>query len=192
MLGPLHIEQNFIKAIGNWLEGSRWSKIYEYSSNTTQGKADSSLSCAAVAGIKRFKYVHQVSLAAFVTLANEAFQAQTEFRNYKDWKEDLKRRSATATHWFNVNELEMLLSSFVRSLRQSDFSLFTTSFEAILSWLAALDHSNYLSSGCIFLCVMHHLPASIADEFVKGHFTIKKTEQIFLELTKFMNKTTDQ
>ena len=26
-----------------------------------------------------------------------AFQAQSEFQNYKDWKEDLKRRSVTAT-----------------------------------------------------------------------------------------------
>ena len=40
MLGPLHIEQNFMKAIGNWLEGSGWTKIYEYSTTTIDGKAD--------------------------------------------------------------------------------------------------------------------------------------------------------
>ena len=130
-----------------------------------------------------------MALAAFVTLANEAFQEQSEFRNYKDWKEYLKRRFATATYWFTLIELEMLLSSFVRSLRQSDFSLFTASFEAILPWLAALDHSSW---GCIFLCDMHHLPVSVADEFTKGHFTLKKTEQISLELTKFTNKTTSK
>ena len=174
------------------MEGSEWSEIYEYSSNTTSGKADSSLSCAGVAGIKRFKYLHQVSLAAFVTLAKEAFQAQSEFWNYEDWKEDLKRRSATAAYWFTVIELEMLLSSFVRTLRQSDFSLFTTSFEAMLPWLAALDHSNYVSWGCIFLCDMHHLPASVADEFVKGHFTIKKTEQIFFSYWNLPSSQTKQ
>ena len=38
MLGPLHIEQNFIKAIGDWLEGSGWTKIYEYSSTLSQKK----------------------------------------------------------------------------------------------------------------------------------------------------------
>ena len=48
MLGPLHIEQNFIKAIGDWLEGSGWTKICEYSSNTLPGKADNFLSCAGV------------------------------------------------------------------------------------------------------------------------------------------------
>ena len=84
-----------------------------------------------------------MSLAALVTLANEAFQAQSEFRNHKGWKEDLKRRSATATYSFTVIELGMLPFSFVRSLRQSEFSLFAASFEAMLSWLAAaFDHSN--------------------------------------------------
>ena len=76
-------------------------------------------------------------------------------------------------------ELEILLFSFVRSLRQSDLSLFTVSFEAMLPWLAALDHSYYLRWGCIFLCDMQRLPASVTDEFVKGHFTIKKTERVF-------------
>ena len=76
MLGPLHIEQNFIKAIGDWLEVSEWTKIYEYSSNNSPGKANSFLSCEGVAGIKRSQYAHQVSLAALVILGNEAFQAQ--------------------------------------------------------------------------------------------------------------------
>ena len=82
MLGPLHIEQNFIKAIVDSLEGIGWTKVYEYSSNTSPRKADSFLSCAGVAGIKRFRYAQQVSLAALVTLANEAIQAQSKFQNY--------------------------------------------------------------------------------------------------------------
>ena len=115
-----------------------------------------------------------MSLASRVTLANKAFP---QFRNCKDWNEDLKRRFPTATHWFTVIELEMLLFSFVYNLRQSDVSLFMASFEAMLPWLARLDHSDYLRWGCIFLCDMHCLPpASVADEFVKGHFTVKKTE----------------
>ena len=114
-----------------------------------------------------------MSLAALVTLANEAFQAQSEFRNYKGWKEDLKRRYATATYSFTVIELGMLPFSFARSPRQSEFSLFAASFEAMLPWLAAFDHSNYPRWGCIVeLCDMHRLPASAPDEFVKGQFTI--------------------
>ena len=62
----------------------------------------------------------------------------------------------------------MLLFSFVRSLhlRQYDFSLFTASFEAMLPWLASLDHSDYLRLGCIFLCDMLLVSACVADEFM--------------------------
>ena len=121
-----------------------------------------------------------MSLTAHVTLGNERFQAHSEFRNYKDGKEDLKRRSAAATYWFTVIERERLLFSLALSLRQSDFSLFTAlKIVAMLPWLAALDHTNYLRWGCIFLCDMHRQPASAADEFVNGDFTIKKTERIF-------------
>ena len=31
LLDPLHIEKNFLEAIGRWSEGSGWKKIYEYS-----------------------------------------------------------------------------------------------------------------------------------------------------------------
>ena len=84
-----------------------WTKIYEYSSDTSPGKANRFLSWAGVARIKRSRYAHQALLA--VTLANEAFEAQSEFRNYKDFK----RRSATATYWFPVTELEILLFTYV-------------------------------------------------------------------------------
>ena len=40
LLGPLHIEQNFLEAIGKRLQGSGWVKIYEYSTIATSGKAD--------------------------------------------------------------------------------------------------------------------------------------------------------
>ena len=95
--------------------GSGWIKIYEYSFNTSPGKADRFLSCAGVARIKWSRYVHQVSLALL------------ESRNL-------------------ILEL--------------------------------LDKSHYLRWSCILLCSMHRLRASAANEFVKGHFTIKKTEQI--------------
>ena len=98
------------------------------------------------------------------------------------------------TNFISLVLYSLLLFWFVRSLRQSDFSLFTASFEAMLPWLAALDHSNNLRWGFIFLCDMHRPPTSVADELMKDHFAIKKTEWIFqpLELTKPMNKTTSQ
>ena len=79
MLGPLHIEQIFLKLIGEWLEKSGWVEVYDYALINPNGKADSFLTCSGGAGIKRARYAHQLTLAALSTLANEAFNNQREF-----------------------------------------------------------------------------------------------------------------
>ena len=58
MLGPLHIEKNFMDAIGDWMEGSGWCKIYNYSGKTTSRRIESFLTCSGVVGIKRARYTH--------------------------------------------------------------------------------------------------------------------------------------
>ena len=68
-MGPLHIEKNFMDAIGNWLEGSGWTELYVHSKITTPGKPDTFFTCSGKSGIKRSRYVHQVTLSALITLA---------------------------------------------------------------------------------------------------------------------------
>ena len=43
MMGPLHIEMNFLGAIGDWLEGSGWTDLLVKSSITTTGRTESVL-----------------------------------------------------------------------------------------------------------------------------------------------------
>ena len=47
---------------------------------------DSFLTCSGDAGIKRSRYAHQLTLASFATLANEAFKSQTGYTDFKAWK----------------------------------------------------------------------------------------------------------
>ena len=141
-MGPLHIEQTFLKALGNWLEGSGWTKIYDFSKICRVGKADSFLTCAGKAGIKRSRYAHEVTLAALVTLANEAF-SQSIYQDYHTWKNNLIENSSTAQFWFTVIEMEVLLFSFVKSLRESDFKQFVGCLQNMIPWIACLDHTNY-------------------------------------------------
>ena len=143
LLGPLHIEQNFILLIGNWLEGSGWTKIYEYSTTSNSGRAESFLTCSSVPGIKRSRYAHQVTLSALATLGSDTFHTQPEYTDYKDWRQNHQSNSVTAKYWFSAMELEILLFMFIRSLRDSNFDLFIRCFEEMLPWMAALDHSNY-------------------------------------------------
>jgi hypothetical protein len=58
MMGSLHIEMNFLSAIGDWLEGSGWVELLTKSSINTPGRAESMLRGNQV---KRSRYVHQVS-----------------------------------------------------------------------------------------------------------------------------------
>ena len=137
MLGPLHIEQMFLKLIGDWLEKSGWVEVYDYANINSNGKADSFLTCSGGAGIKRARYAHQLTLAALTTLTKEAFDDQNEFSTYSAWKADLENRSVTAKYWFTVMDLEALFLTCLISLRLSDSDLLLRSFEQMLPWIAA-------------------------------------------------------
>ena len=73
MMVPLHEEMDFLNAIGEWLEGSGWAKIFERALMATDGNIDSFLSDSK---IERSRYMHQVSLTALIKLARPAFEAQ--------------------------------------------------------------------------------------------------------------------
>ena len=178
-MGPLHIEQTFLKTIGNWLEGSGWTKIYDFSKINLVGRADSFLTCAGVAGIKRSRYAHQVTLASLMTLASEAFALQTDFEDFDCWKESLIKESPTANFWFTVIEMEILLFVFIRSLRESDFQTFITCLRQMMTWFAALDHVHYFRWMSVFLKDLDNLPTSLLNEFVRGNFTVNKTVRVF-------------
>ena len=126
-----------------------------------------------MSGIKRSRYAHQVTLSALATLASDAFHAQSEYSDYKDWRQNLQSNSVTAKYCFSVMELEILLFMFIRSLRDSNFDLFIRCFEEMLPWMAALDHSNYLRWGSVFLNDMKNLPEQVFEAFSQGYFTVK-------------------
>ena len=179
MLGPLHIEQMFLKLIGEWLEKSGWVEVYDYALINPNGKADSFLTCSGGAGIKRARYAHQLTLAALSTLANEAFNNQEEFSEFSLWRKDVEEKSATAKYWFTVMDLEALLFTFLKSLRLSDFNLFLEAFEEMMPWVAVLDHTHYMRWGSVFLDDMRRLPESIKKSFDLGNFTVKKSSRVF-------------
>ena len=134
MLGPLHIEKNLVEAIGNWMEGSGWCKIYNYSSISTSGRVESSLYYSGVAGIKRSRYAHEVTLASLATLAEIDFDNSYDL-DFKTWRSKLSNQSPTAKFWFSVMDMDKILFMFIRSLRESNFDLFRRSLEEIITWL---------------------------------------------------------
>ena len=71
MMGSLHIEMNFMAAIGDWLEGSGWIDLLVKSSINSPGRAESLLRGNQV---KRTRYAHQVSCAGLYLLLIDAYQ----------------------------------------------------------------------------------------------------------------------
>ena len=179
MMGPLHIEMAFLSTLGNWLDGSGWIEIFERAKISTTGRIESFLKGSKV---KRTQYAHQVSLATLVKLSKIAFDAQNEIRTYDEWKSHLKTTSINAEYWFTVIELESLLFMFIKSLRLGDFSLFLYCLKKILPWFFALDHIQYSRWMPVFvqdLLTIMPKHEKTMNSFLKGYFTVKKTEKAF-------------
>jgi len=74
---------------------------------------------------------------------------------------------------------------FVRSLWNPDFHLYIQSLTKLVHWLFALDHFNYARwipvhlRDMLALLQQHPL---VYNEFMKGHFTVKKTSHAFSKL----------
>ena len=186
MLCPLHIEMAFLSAIGDWLEGSGWTQALEKGNISTTGRIESFLSGKKV---KRTRYVHQVSLAVLLQLAEKAFEEQEEFRDFETWKESKTKENANVCFWFHAIDLETLLFSLTKSLRDADFGLFVQCIKEIIPWMFALDHTHCARWMSVFLKGLQLIPSkypSIFEEFKRSYFTIKNGNR------KFSNIGVDQ
>jgi hypothetical protein len=181
MMGSLHIEMNFLSAIGDWLEGSGWVELLTKSSINTPGRAESMLRGNQV---KRSRYVHQVSCAAFYLLLSDAYvESADQDMSFHQWIEDRRRSFVQFHYWLTVIELEALLLMFVRSLRESNFQMFMNALDEFAPWIFALDHTHYSRWLPIFIQDMKMFEIkhpNIYNEFQKGHLLTRKRTDHFL------------
>ena len=80
--------------------------------------------------------------------------------------------------------IELTILIFIRSLRQSDFDLYTDSLTQLEHWLSVLNHTNYARYLPFHIRDMTGLESKhpeIAKEFTAGKFTIQKSQQFFLD-----------
>ena len=172
MLGELHIEMTWLGVLGDWLDGGSWTELYDMSKISTSGRVDSFLKGSIV---KRSRYSHQVTLATLILLSKQAFEAQSTFDNYDEWRAFNEKESVSTKYWFTVIDMELILFMFVKSLRESNFDLFIRCIEQMMPWMHSLDHVNYARWMSVFLGDMKALPSTnkeIYNEFCKGNFTV--------------------
>ena len=185
MMGGLHIEMAVQNMIGKWLAGSGWTDIFIKAGVATTGRCESLLKSSHV---KRTRYAHEVSLAALYILRNEAHLADVDDtpESLEPWVLRRCTDSAQFLYWQTAMELEALLLGFVRSIRESSFTLYVQMLKEICPWFFALDLTHYSRWLPVFIKTLEELPVrhpKVHEAFQKGHFTSRKTASNFSALS---------
>lgn len=188
MMGALHIEDKMHLMMGKVLRDSGWTTVLTQAAVLTSGRAQSALN---EHHIKRTRYAHQVSLIGLHMLKLAAYSAYCETvlgppESLDMWNsrcQDVPQFK----FWSTIIELELLMTRFVRSLREGDFTLYVQTCDELCDWFHAMDHTNYARWLPIHVRDMVQLYAkhpAVYAEFMKGNFVVQKSARKFSLIAK--------
>ena len=180
MLGGLHIQMRAWKVVGNWLEYSGWIEALIQGNIFTAGVADSLIKVSHVA---RTKQAHQIIASALALLLHKAFEIYKKkfpqvYESIETWIDRRKRESLQFQYWHVAFQLELVVLSFVRSIRSANFQLYLECITKLIPWFFSLDHSNYARWMSVHVRDMTALKMTypqVAAAFEDGHFTVHKS-----------------
>ena len=89
------------------------------------------------------------------------------------------------TFWFLVLQRQLIILMFVRSVRAANFPLYIQSLTKHVYCFFTFDHYHYVRRISVRLrdmMTLYRLHPHIYAEFLKGHFTVKKTSRAFSNL----------
>ena len=89
-----------------------------------------------------------------------------------------------------VLELELLLMTYVRSLRKGDFLLYIQVLGILVPWAFASNHHNYARRLPVHICDMITLKEkhpTVLQQFLKGHFVVQKSNCRFSMMASDQN-----
>eukprot|EP00112_Aurelia_sp_Birch-Aquarium-sp1_P025733 Seg873.8 transcript_id=Seg873.8/GoldUCD/mRNA.D3Y31 product="hypothetical protein" protein_id=Seg873.8/GoldUCD/D3Y31 len=184
ILGGLHIEMAAWKAVGNWLENNGWVEALVQGNVFTAGVADSLIKVSHVA---RTKQAHQITASALALLLDEAYEIYKRkvpqvYESKEEWINRRKRESPQFQYWHIPFQLEVLVLSFVKSLKSANFQLYLECITKLAPWFFSLDHPNYARWMSVHVRDMSALKMThpqVAAAFEDGHFTVHKSNHAF-------------
>ncbi|KAK3703668.1 hypothetical protein QZH41_011790 [Actinostola sp. cb2023] len=184
MFGGLHIEMAFLKAIGGWLEDSGWVAAIVDANVASSGTAESFIKATSVTRSRR---THQVTASSLYILLNKAYSMYIEGVDddallFDDWCHKQALAVPQFQYWYTTLQLELLLLTFLRSLRQANFTLYIEALSKMMPWFFALNHTNYARWLPVHLRDMYSLKQAapeVASHFEKGFFTVHKSPRSF-------------
>ncbi|KAL8624293.1 hypothetical protein ACOMHN_034016 [Nucella lapillus] len=189
VLGGLHTEMAFLKALGSLLRDSGWTDVLVQAGVTTVGTADSFLSASHVT---KTRHAHQLTVCALYQLMNAAYEQYRlscqalgeEIMPLDEWKVGMTENSPTFHIWALIMQLEVLLLAFLSSVRSGDFMLYQQTIAKMMPVFFALDQHNYARWMSVHVNDMKNISAieSVRHEFQQGHFVLRKTGRPFSRL----------
>ena len=143
-----------------------------------------------VAHVGRTRHAHQVTAASLDILQHKAHDKYKERATveheepleFEAWC-NLAVQSCPQFHYWTITlRLELCILLYIRSLRESNFTLYMDTLGELAAWFFALDHTHYARWLPVHLRDMVSLAEKHPDVAVKfnaGHFTEKKTTCAF-------------
>ena len=180
IMGGLHIEDTMHAMIDKL---SEWVTTLFQAWVMTSGRAQSSLN---EHHIEYTRYIPQVSLLFLCMLKQNAYleycaNVMGPQMSFDMWDQHSKT-VPQFKFWSTVMDIKLLMTRFVRSLREVDFKLYVQAFDELCAWSHALDHSNYSHWPPVHVRNMVQLAEkhpNIHDEFMKGNFVVQKSAKKF-------------
>ena len=171
----------FLALIGSFVTGSGWVEALEESGVATSGKADSFLWGAHV---KRSRYAHQVTACSLYQLLSDSYSesSATYFETFSNEKSSVPQ----FRFWLTTLELELLLLTFVLSLREGNFHLYIEALHKMAPCFFSLDRVNYSRWLPVHIRDMQALSRTHPDilrNFVEGKFVIRSSEKNFSSIS---------
>ena len=208
-LGGHHISMNFLKAIGDHMDGSGLAEVWVESGLLGQGTVERILAGKAYnKGMRAHKltlqalwhivaptfllFVAEVDRECHDQLSNMAaddnrerilemitFLMQDKFHKLMKEFVDSKSEDVNFIFWWRYMEMVSILLQFTRAQRDGLWDIHLRSFSHMLPYFIRYDHLNYARWGPVYLAEMHQLPDSVLEEFQNGNFVVKRSAQRF-------------
>ena len=184
LMGGLHTEMTGYKVLGHWLEGSGWVEVLQEAEVATPGIAESFIKASHVT---RTRHAHHITACALYILLKKAYDAYVannsdSAQGFSSWIEHRKAESPQFMYWCTNLELELLLFTFVRSLRTGDFDLYIDTLTKLTPWFFSLNHTHYARWMSVHVRDISSLTQThpdVAQEFQKGKFVVSKSQRKF-------------
>ena len=175
-----------LRSLGSLPEDSGWTAALTEARVASVGTADSFLSAASVT---KTRHAHQVTACSVYKLLQSAYSAYctdveemadpTDTRSFEDWCEHRKLQGPQFRYWHLVLTMELAILVFIRSLRESNFSLYRQALCQLIPYMYAHNNVNYarwLSIHLIDMMTLEERHPNIAEAFHAGKFVVHKID----------------